>query len=160
MAGMNIFQILKPFAKRASVEDFGLYVLPQEFIPRNATFVDQQSAPIVPAGIPGVPGTALAFDYLVPLNRRGVLRRLAVDPSDPAGLPSISYSVLRSGAPVANYQNVRAPIGSIGQPDLVSVQFDGTQRMQVLALNTSAFAFEVFVRAVAWFWDVIEDYGR
>ena len=157
---MNIFDIIKPYGRRASVEDLGLYVLPQEFIPRNATFVDQASSPIVPFGIPGVPGTALAFDYLVPANRRGVIRRLAVDPADPAAIPSIRFSVLRSGSPVPNYQNAEVPMGTIGQPDLVSAQFDGDQRMQILILNTSAFDFEVFVRVVAWFWDVIEERGR
>jgi hypothetical protein len=157
---VNIFDILRPYGKRASLEDLGLYVLPQAVPPRNATLVDQSSSPIVPAGIPGVPGTALAFDYLVPANRRGIMARLAVDTPDPAALPAIRFAVLRSSAPVPNYQNVQAPIGTIGVPDTVNVVFDGDQHMQVVVSNSSAFDFEVHVRVVAWFWDVIMEFGR
>lgn len=157
---MNLFDILKPFGQRASLEDLGLYILPQAVPPRNATLLDQTSYPIVPFGIPGVPGTILAFDYLVPANRRGIMARLTVDPPDPAALPSILFSVQRSGAPVPNYQLVQSPIGTIGEPDSVNVVFDGDQRMQVRLFNTSAFALEVNVRVVGWFWDVIMEYGR
>jgi len=160
---VNIIDILskiQPFGKRASLEDLGLYVLPQAVPPRNATLVDQSSSPTVPAGIPGVPGSIVAFDYIVPANRRGILARLAVDPPDPAALPAIRFSVLRSFAPVPNYQNVEAPIGTIGVPDQVNVVFDGDQRMQVVVTNSSAFDFQVHVRVYAWFWDVIMDYGR
>jgi len=157
---VNIFDILRPYGKRASLEDVGLYVLPQAVPPRNATIVDQTSSPTVPAGIPGVPGTVVAFSYRVPSNRRGVMARLGVDPPDPAAVPALKFSVLRSSAPVPNYQNVEVPIGTIGVPDQVNVVFDGDQLMQIVVSNSSAFDFQVHVRVYAWFWDVIMDYGR
>ena len=157
---MDIFSLLKPYGKRASVEDLGLYVLPQEFIPRNATFIDQTRSPIVPAAAGPFLGSVVAFEYRVPPNRRGVLRRLAVDPTDPAAMPSIRYSVLRSDATVPNYQIAEVPIGTIGVPDFVYVEFDRDQLLQVQVTNAAGFDFEVFVRVVAWFWDVIEESGR
>jgi hypothetical protein len=163
VAGFDIFSVLKSYGRRQSLEDLGLYILPQAVPPRNATFVDKERSVIVPLGIPGpppVPGTALAFEYRVPANRRGILARLGVDCVDPAALPSIQFSVLRSGAPVPNYVNVQAPIGTIGVPDTVHQTFDGDQLLQIQIANFSAFDLEVHVRVVAWFWDVIEEYGR
>lgn len=157
----NMLGLLKPFGRRASVEDFGLYLLPQEFIPRNATFVDQRRGGVVPPGIPGLPGTLLAFEYLVPSNRRGVMRRLGVDAEDPAALASLSVSVLRSGAPVPNYQLVTLPIGSPDTPDLVYVEFDRDQLLQIVVSNTSLVSpYDTSARVVAWFWDVSEESGR
>ncbi len=153
---MDIFSLLKPFGKRASVEDLGLYILPQEFIPRNATFLDQTREQSVAAL-----STVTMFDDRVPANRRGVLRRLAVDSASPGALPSLRYSVLRSGAPVPNYQLEELPVGTIAVPDLVYVEFDRDQQLQVAVVNSNAgFAFDVHVRVVGWFWDVIEEAGR
>lgn len=147
--------LLKPFTGRRSVEDLGLYILPQEFIPRNATFLDQTRQQIVAAA-----STVVIFEYRVPANRRGVLRRLAVDTIDPGALPNFRYSVLRSGAPVPNYQNEELPIGTIGTPDVVRVDFDREQLLQVSVVNSAAFGFEVHARVVAWFWDVMQEAGR
>ncbi len=148
--------MLKPYGRRMSVEDLGLYILPQEFIPRNATFVDQTREQSVAAV-----SSAMVFEYRVPANRRGVLRRLACDSASPGALPNLRYSVLRSGAPVPNYQIEEFPIGTVNVPDFVMVQFDGDQLMQVQVTNLAAgFAFDVHVRVVAWFWDVLEERGR
>src|SRR5882672_7101553 len=105
---MDVFALLTPSLKRASVEDMGLYILPQEFAPRNATLVDQTTVPTVPFG-----GSIVAFEYRVPANRRGTLRRLGVDVVDPAAIPDLTFSVRRSSAPVPNYQLVPIPIGTI-----------------------------------------------
>jgi len=153
---MDIFSVLKPYGKRMSVEDLGLYILPQVVPPRNATLLDQTTVPIVPFG-----GNIVAFDYLVPPNRRGTLRRLGVDVVDPAALPDLTFSVRRSGAPVPNYQSVPIPIGTIGEPDEVNIVFDGDQRMQVVLFNANLMVNrEATVRVVAHFWDVIENWGR
>jgi len=155
MAGPFQFPTLLRGGRRA-LDALGIDILPQEFIPRGALVVDlQPQGGIVPAA-----GSLLMVDYLVPPNRKGVLRRLAVDAVDPAGTPSITFSVLRSGASVGNYQNTEAPIGTIGVPDLVHVDFDREQRLQVIVFNASAFALEVHVRAVAWFWDIQQEAGR
>jgi hypothetical protein len=153
---MDLLSMLKPYGKRTSVEDLGLYILPQVVAPRNATLVDQTKVPIVPFG-----GSIIAFEYKVPANRRGTLRRLGIDVVDPAALPDIKFSVQRSGSPVPNYQNVPIPIGTIGSPDEVNIVFDGDQLLQVLLINSNVMVNrEVTVRVVAHFWDVIENWGR
>lgn len=155
---MNVFDVLKPFGRRVSAEDLGLYLLPQEFPPRNATVVDQILNVLVPLG--GAP-TVAGFNYRVPANRRGVLRKLAVDTFDPAGIPFTQFSVRRSGAPVPNYQNDDVPIGTVGEPTWVWVEFDGDQVFEVVLTNSSATqGYQTYVRAVLWFWDVIEERGR
>jgi len=147
--------------KRVSLEDMGVTLRPQEFPPRNAFYLDQTVAPVIGPGIPGAPNTVIAFQYQVPEWRQGVLRRLSVDPSDVAALPSITFSVLRSNAPVHNYQNVPAPIGTIDEPDQVYVEFDRQQLLQVAVSNANVFfPYEVHVRVVAWFWDYVETSGR
>ncbi len=148
--------MLKPYSRRMSLEDLGLYILPQDFVPRNATFIDQTREQSVAAL-----STVVMFEYQVPANRRGILRRLAVDSASPGALPSLRYSVLRSLAPVPNYQLEELPIGTVNTPDLVVVTFDGDQLLQVQVTNTNAgFAFDVHVRVVGWFWDVLEVRGR
>lgn len=158
---IDLLTMLKPPTRRVSVEDIGLYILPQSVPPRNATIVDQSSSPVVPAGVPGVPGSVIGFQYRVPANRRGILARLGVDSVDPAALPFLRFAILRSQAPVPNYQNVETPIGSIGAPDTVNVTFDGDQFMQVQVTNSdNVNPRQVHVRVVAWFWDTIENWGK
>lgn len=148
--------MLKPYGRRMAVEDLGLYILPQKFIPRNATFVDQTREQSVAAA-----SAVIVFEYRVPANRRGVLARLACDSASPGALPNLRYSVLRSQAAVPNYQLEEFPIGTVNAPDEVSVQFDGDQLLQVQVTNLSVgFGFDVHVRVVAWFWDVLEERGR
>lgn len=142
---------------RVSLEDLGVYLLPQAVPPRNATLVDQSVEAVIAAG----PGTSLIlFQYQCPSQRRGILARLAVDAPDPAALPNLSFSVLRSGAPVPNYQLVPLPIGTVNQPDTVQVTFDDAQLLQVQVTNAAGFPFDVHCRVVAWFWDVIQVSGR
>lgn len=160
---VNIFDLIKPYGRRASAEDLGIYILPQVVAPRNATLLDQARSPIVPAAaaVPFTPGQVVAFEYRVPANRRGTLRRLSVDAVDPAALPSLTFSVLRSSAPVPNYQLTEVPIGTIGVPDEVNIVFDGDQLMQVVVFNSNTFnTYEVSVRVVAHFWDVVIEWGR
>jgi hypothetical protein len=152
---MDLFKLL-PYGKRASLEDYGIYILPQAVPPRNATLLDQTRSLVVPQS-----ATLTMFEYRTPPNRRGILRRLAVDAVDPAGLPSLLFSVLRSGAPVPNYQINELPIGTIGVPDEVNVVFDGDQVLQVVVQNVNAFTpYEAYVRVVGHWWDVIEERGR
>lgn len=155
---MNIFDVLKPYGRRQSLEDLGLYVLPQAIPPRNSTVVDQIRSVLVPFG--GAP-TAAGFNYRVPANRRGVLRLLAVDTFEPAGIPFITFSVQRSGSPVPNYQNADIPLGTVGEPTWVWAEFDGDQIFEVTLVNSSlTTGYQTYVRAVLWFWDVLEMRGR
>jgi len=155
---VNIFDFIKPYGRRASVEDLGLYILPQEVPPRNSTVVDQILTVLVPFGGAQTP---TGFNYRVPPNRRGVLRLLAVDTFDPAGIPFLTFSVLRSGAPIANYQRDSIPIGTVGEPTWVWGEFDGDQIFEVVLFNSSVTTgYQAYVRAVLWFWDVLEERGR
>lgn len=152
---MNLFDLIKPYSRRLSLEDLGIYLNPVDTPPRNSTIIDQRRSAVVPAV-----STLVLFDYLVPPFRRGILRRLAVDAQNPAGLPALSFSILTSGAPVPNYQNVTLPIGTIGTPDNVYVQYDREQHLQIAVTNSALVGYDVMVRVVAWFWDEIPEAGR
>ncbi len=142
--------------KRVSLEDMGVMLLPQHYVPRNATRIDHDVNPVIAAGAVD----AIAFQYQVPEYRQGVLRRLAVEPLDPAAIPSITFSIKRSGAPVHDYQNVQTPIGTVGVPDEVYVEFDRQQLLQITVSNSSGFPYDVHVRVIAWFWMYVEVSGR
>lgn len=141
---------------RRSIEDMGIYILPQEFIPRNATFVDQTRTVATPTN-----GNVIAFSYKTPPNRRGRLARLAVETFDPAGIPFTQFSILRSGSPIPNYQNNDIPFGTIGVPDTVYAEIDREQDLQVQLQNSSVTSgFTTFVRIVFWHWDIQAEAGR
>lgn len=141
---------------RVSLEDMGVMLRPHEFPPRGAFYLDHKVFPVVAAGAVDV----IVFQYLVPAFRQGVMRRLAVEPNDPAAIPSISWSIKRSGTPVQDYQQVPSPIGSVAEPDWVVVEFDRQQLMQVTVSNSAFFPYDVSVRVVGWFWDIVKNAGR
>ncbi len=156
MLPIDLTKALKLFGKRISLEDVGLMLQPNEFVPRGAYWIDQTRSPLVPAGAVDF----VVFQLEVPAWRKGIFKKLAVEPSDPAAIPAITWSIKRSGATVENYQNVDAPIGGINFPDVVNVEFDRQQLLQVTVSNAAAFPYDMHVRVIAWFWDIVEVSGR
>jgi len=153
---IDLIKMVRLFGRRVALEDMGIMLQPQEFPPRNCFYLDDEQNPVVAAGAVD----QVVFSYQVPEFRKGVLRRLAVEPLDPAGIPSIRWSIRRSGSPVQTYQNEQAPIGTLGVPDTVYVEFDRQQLLEVIVSNVAAFPFDLYVRVVAWFWDVVDVSGR
>lgn len=150
---VNLTKAVQLGVPRVSLEDMGVMLRPHEFPPRGAFYLDHKVFPVLPAAS----GDVIVFQYEVPTFRSGILRRLAVEPSDPAAMSAIRWSIRRNRTPVQDYQNVPAPIGTIGEPDEVVVEFDRGQFLQIMVRNNDpAFPHDVAVRVVAWFWQTVQ----
>lgn len=107
---------------------------PHEFMPPMSDEIFQADLHIVGAG------TTYTFNagqtIVIPNQKIGWLKEIAVQLSAFGGATGVSWSLLINGVPLRNYTNIPVPIGALGTPLRRSIKLPPLQPVQLQFKNT------------------------
>ncbi len=79
-------------------------------------------------------------EFTVPAQRLGICRSIGLALQNPGDFDNVQWRLVRNGAPITGFDNIRGQIGSILFPQPITVPLFRATKIQVLATNIGAAA--------------------
>lgn len=132
------------------VSALGLRDYPHEFMPPGSDEIFQAGLQSVGAGQTYTFGSGQTI--IIPNQKIGWLKEIAVQLSAFGGNTGISWSLLVGGVPLRNYTNVPVPVGALGTPLRRNIKLPPLQPVQLQFKNTGGAAVTAQWSLYGWYY--------